>query len=283
MNRDNSPGPSRISLLTGCSVCLVLLSACSTKYARSDRYPGDEAYTQKVQNLLETIRDDTMDFPWHRQYGVSKRKLCGQLVERHFQALNQGMTQTNADWLMSDDITQPSLEAACANALANPSGFASTHGFRAWKGTHKGTWYEPNQSFWDEAVWSTPTRKPCRLTGKQGDDGLPLICDIQEVNWPNRKVGRFGWHQSHPQINYLWGWDPKDIGNENGDIGMHIGFPFETGSCSFIIWITPKVAFLEGINTSKTVTRTMNGIEVTGYPKTSAALTGGCGQWLVQR
>jgi hypothetical protein len=253
------------------------------KYVTSDRYPGDTAYTEKVQNLLQRIRDDTMDFPWHRQYGVSKRRLCSQLVERHFQALNRGMTQTNAHWLMSEDITQSSLDAACHDALAEPRGFGPAVGFDAWKGIHKGTWYEANQSFWDEAVWSEPARTPCRLTGKQGDDGQPLICDTQKVNWPNRKVGRFGWHQSHPEINYLWGWDPKDIGNEDGDIGMHIGFPFEIGSSSFIIWITPKVAFLEGINTSKTVTRTLNGTELAGYPKTSAALTGGCGQWLVER
>jgi len=184
---------------------------------------------------------------------------------------------------MSDDITQLSLEAACFNALAEPRGFGPGVGFNAWKGIHKGTWYEPNQSFWDEAVWSDPTSENCRLTGKQDKDGRPLICVTQEVKWPNRKVGRSGWHQSHPEIDYLWGWDPKDIGNENGDIGMHIGFPFEIGSCNFIIWVTPKVAFLEGINIGKTVTRTLNGTAVTGYPKTSAALTGGCGQWLVER
>jgi len=283
MNRGNSLGPFRIALLAGCCIPAILLCSCSTKYAASDRYPGDTAYTEKVQNLLQRIRDDKMDFPWHRQYGVSKRQLCSQLVDRHFQARNRGMSQTNADWLMSEDITQPLLEEACLKTLANPAGFASSDGFNAWKGTHRGTWYEPNQSFWDEAVWSDPTREPCKLAGKQGNDGQPLICVTQKVNWPNRKVGRFGWHQSHPQINYLWGWDPKDIGNENGDIGMHIGFPFEFGSCSFIIWITPKVAFLEGVNTGKTVTITLKGTEVTGYPKTSAALTGGCGQWLVGR
>jgi hypothetical protein len=283
MTLKNALGPLRVALLAGCCIFLVLLSACSTKYAASDRYPGDEAYTEKVQNLLQRIRDDSMDFPWHRQYGVSKRQLCSQLVERHFQALNRGMSETNAAWLVSVDITQASLEAACFSALANPRGFGQGIGFAAWKGVHKGTWYEPNQWFCDEAVWAEPAREPCRLAGRQGDDGQPLICDIQKVNWPNRKVGRFGWHQSHPEINYLWGWDPKDIGNEDGDIGMHIGFPFEIGSCSFIIWITPKVAFLEGINTGRTVTRTLNGNEVTGYPKTSAALTGGCGQWIVER
>jgi hypothetical protein len=126
-------------------------------------------------------------------------------------------------------------------------------------------------------------REPTRLGGDNGNGEEPRICDAQKVQWPNRKVGRFGWHQSHPDIDYLWGWDPKDAGNENGDIGTHIGFPFELGPCSFIIWITPKAAFLEGINTGRTITKVLDGKRVTGHPKTSTALTGGRGQWLVER
>jgi|GEM_PF-2069109 len=271
-------------LLAGCCTVLALLT-CGSSLPKptSDEYPGAAAYARKVHHLVQTVKDDSMDFPWHRKYGVSKRELCRQLGGRHYRGLNRGMTATNAEWLMCEGVTRESLEAACIDALTNPRGFSSAAGFDAWRGRHLGTWYEVAQSFWDEAMWSPCVREPIRLAGDDEKGEEPRICDTQKVQWPNRKVGQFGWHQSHPDINYLWGWDPKDAGNENGDIGTHIGFPFELKPCSYIIWISPKAAFLEGINTEKRATMTLDGKRVTGYPKTSTALTGGRGQWLVER
>jgi len=273
----------RALLAASCILLALLIAGSSPPDPTSDEYPGTAAYTRKVHNLVQKVKEDSMDFPWHRKRGVSKRELCRQLVGRHYRGLNRGMTATNADWLMCEDVTRESLEAACIDALTNPSGFWSAAGFDAWRGHHLGRWYEVNQSFWDEAEWSAPVREPTRLGSDDGNGEEPRICDAQKVEWPGRKVGRFGWHQSHPDINYLWGWDPKDAGNEHGDIGTHIGFPFDMGPCSFIIWITPKAAFLEGINTETMVTKTLDGRQVTGYPKTSTALTGGRGQWLVER
>ena len=86
---------------------------------------------------------------------------------------------------------------------------------------------------------------------------------------------------------YLWGWDPKENGNEKGMIGAHLGFPFGVGSCRFIVWITPKTAFFEAINTGGQVTRTVKDQQVQGFPKASTELSGsngaGFGQWIVGR
>ena len=75
-------------------------------------------------------------------------------------------------------------------------------------------------------------------------------------------------------------------GNENGMIGAHLGFPFGVGSCRFIVWITPKTAFFEAINTRGQVTRTVKGQQVQGS-KASTELSGpngtGFGQWVVVR
>ncbi len=81
---------------------------------------------------------------------------------------------------------------------------------------------------------------------------------------------------------YVWGWDPKSGSDENGDIGTHLGLTFALPPCEFIIWITPKEAFLEGVNTSAETARAVNGRTVRGYPKTSTGFNGR-GQWAVDR
>ncbi|NND81861.1 MAG: hypothetical protein HKN50_05460 [Gammaproteobacteria bacterium] len=271
----------KVSIL---KLCLLIVISPLWAAQESDEYPGDERYTEKVQGLLRDVRNDAMDFPWHNdRKNVTKREVARELAERHFTGLNPDMQQTNARWLRCPNLTKAALEAAILDAMTNPRGFPSADGWRDWRGHHKGTWYDTNQKFWDEAKWNAPTREPTQVAGDNDAAGNPRIYDHQKVHWPGRKVGRYGWNQSHPEVNYIWGWDPKESGNENGCIGTHVGFPFARGDCKFIVWITPKAIFLEGINTGQRRTETLNGNQVRGYPKTSTALAGGRGQWLVER
>ncbi len=253
----------------------------------TDTYPGDAAYTQIIQQLRQALANDRLNFPWANRNGVSRQALCRLLIQRHFNARNNGMGQTNADWL-GCDVTQAQLEAACLAALNQPSGFGANHSWSDWSGTHRGTWYAPNQQFQDEARWEAPRRIPTKVQGDNAANGQPRVYSGQRVNWPGRQEGNWGWNQSHPEVPYIWGWDPKENGNENGQVGAHLGIPFSIGACKYILWITPKTAYFEGINTSHQVTRTVNGKQVRGFPKASVELpnpqgNGGCGQWLVQR
>ena len=54
------------------------------------------------------------------------------------------------------------------------------------------------------------------------------------------------------QIKYVWGWDPKNNecpqGSSRGYTGAHVGFTFNQGTASCIIWITSDEAFLECVN-----------------------------------
>src|SRR5690606_564860 len=62
--------------------------------------------------------------------------------------------------------------------------------------------------------------------------------------------------------------------------------PVCTGTCYYILWLTPQTAFLEGINRGIQVNLEMGGVAHQGHPKTSAELVntaghGGFGQWVV--
>ena len=253
----------------------------------ADTYPGDAAFTQIIQDLRAAARNDNMDFPWANRTGMTREQLCRELTHQHFDGSNNGMPQTNAAWTNCAGLTRQQLDKACLAALTNPKGFATAVGWQAWHGTHKGTWYTRDNRFNDEARWSAPRREPTKVEGDNDSTDQPRVYDFQQVHWPGRSVGQYGWNQSHPEVPYIWGWDPKDIGDEKGKIGAHLGFPFEVGACRFIVWITPKTAFFECINTAGKVTRTINGQQVTGFPKASTELSGpngaGFGQWLVVR
>ena len=270
-------------------LALLLLATVSLSPAMPppDAYPGDAAFTKIIQDLRADAHNDTMNFPWADRNGIRKQQLCRELAHQHFDGRNPGLSQTNAAWVSCDGLTRGQLETVCFNALATPNGFASAAGWAVWRGTHKGTWYTRDHRFEDEALWATPRREPTKVEGDQDHADQPRVYDFQQVHWPGRSAGRHGWNQSHPDVPYIWGWDPKENGNENGKIGAHLGFPFEIGACHFIVWITPKTAFFECINTARPVTRTINGQRVRGLPKASTELSGpngaGFGQWLVVR
>lgn len=248
----------------------------------ADEYPGDDAYNQKIQTLLEAFYSDQMDFPWHGATNVTREQLCEGLVELHYGGTLNGMTVNNAEWLGCNAFTPVNFSTILLDALMNPKPFDLKSGWADWEGHHQGNWYSPTQVFSDEAIWSPPVQQPTSDPVNDLDsNNQPRVYDFQEVVWPARQVGNHGWNQSHHEVPYIWGWDPKENGNENGDIGTHVGFPFSIDHCKFIVWITPKAAFLEGINLGTMETKTINGQQVSGHPKTSTAFTDGFGQWLI--
>lgn len=248
----------------------------------SDTYPGDTTFTDKVQQLFRSAAADRIHLPWAGNRTLTRLKLCEALVQRHYVNVSPGMGETNANFLGCPDVTQPALLNACIVALNTPQGFKSPEGWDVWRGQHRGTWFDDKgKRFDDQAEWDSPRKEPSRLPGDVDSSGDPRKYDFQDVRWPGPPP-RNGWNQSHPDVPYVWGWDPKSGHDENGDIGTHLGFIFKLPPCEFIIWLTPKEAFLEGINTDAEVARAVNGRTVRGYPKTSTGFNGR-GQWAVDR
>jgi len=248
----------------------------------TDTYPGDTAFTGKVQQLLRSVATDRINLPWAGNRTLSRRQLCEALVQRHFVGVSPGMGETNSNFLNCPDVSQSVLLNACVNALDTPKGFDDADGWSAWRGNHRGTWFnDDGQRFDDQADWDPPRREPTSVPGDVDNNGNTREYDLQDVRWPGPPP-RHGWNQSHPDVPYVWGWDPKSGRDENGNIGTHLGFTFKLPPCEFIIWLTPKEAFLEGINTATEEARAVNGRTVRGYPKTSTGFNGR-GQWAVDQ
>lgn len=155
-----------------------------------------------------------------------------------------GQRQTNADFLnLGVD------QSAVLDALTYTHGYEGPEGWGYWVGDHQGTWWNASTSFVDNATWHAPEPK---------DGGY----DLQRVYF-HRETTEYGWNQSGPGVQYVWGWDPK-----GGVAGyqIHVGMTLDIGpSHHAIIWITPAEAFLEIVGNGK---------------RTSAGLLG-CGQWRV--
>ncbi len=273
---------SRIRPITLAGVLLLVLTTPSP-----DHYPGDIRYTQIIQTLRSAVANDAMDFPWASRTGVTREQLCEALVHQHYEQRTAMMSQTNATWLGFEEEARAELEAACVEALTVPSGYPSPAGWRSWAGTHKGTWYAPDQLFQDEAQWALPEQVSSNVEGDHDNTMKQRVYDLQRVHWPGRTVGLYGWNLSHADVPYVWGWDPKENGDENGLIGAHLGFPFALASTQWLVWITPKTAFLEGVVVSERITQPINSQQVHGFAKASTALAGpegaGFGQWLIVR
>ncbi len=244
---------------------------------QQDVYPGHGRYGRIVQRMLTELRDGTIDLNWRNRQDVSINTLCRDLVARHFQVPAQGQV-SNAAWLGCDQQAS-TIRAAAIRAVNNQQGLGNQYPWTNWAGTHYGHWHSPPQYSpgADTAIWEQPQSVPSR-------HGPRRTYSHQRVHWPAHR--KWGWNQSHPDVRYVWGWDPKEAGQANGEHGSHVGFPFNVGRCYYILWVTPRTAFLEGINRGRQVTLTVEGTRRSGYPKTSAELpnasgAAGFGQWVV--
>lgn len=250
---------------------VIVLSGCPLRKdgaaPHTDQYPGDDAYTRIVQRLQRDIQADRIRLPWVDGRVRTRMDVCDNLVDRHFDGGVGNPVRSNAQFLGCEGLTRDALKQACKGALAAGAGFASGDNWRRWSGSHAGRWQQDGQAAGqDNATWDAPGKERSRVPGDTNPDGSPREYDFQRVRWDNRS----GWNQSHPDVPYVWGWDPKNNGNENGEIGTHIGFPFAVSDCEFIVWFTPKEAFLEGIRPG-----------APDRPKTSAGYKGR-GQWNIR-
>ncbi|HSG90277.1 MAG TPA: hypothetical protein VLA56_13775 [Pseudomonadales bacterium] len=257
-------------------LCTLATSACEQPVA--DAYPGDGPYRHTLEAMAAEVRADriTLDAVDGGR-PMTRDALCAALVRRHFHGAGPPPGATQAAFLACPDLDERTLLAACEDALANPRGHAGPEGWRNWAGRHRGTWQNDGppagdgRRFDDRADWDPPRKETTRVAGDTDTSGQPRQYDFQEVHWPRRRVGRHGWNQSHPDVPWVWGWDPKDQGDANGDIGTHLGTTFSRGDCHFILWLTPREAFLEGID---------RGVGPP-HPKTSTGFFGR-GQWRVR-
>lgn len=250
---------------------VIVLSGCPLRKdgaaPQTDQYPGDGAYTRIVQRLQRDIQADRIRLPWVDGRVRTRMDVCDNLVDRHFDGGVGNPVRSNAQFLECEGLTRDALKQACKGALAAGAGFALGDSWRRWSGSHAGRWQQDGQAAGqDNATWDAPVKERSRVPGDTNPDGSLREYDFQRVRWDNRS----GWNQSHPDVPYVWGWDPKNNGNENGEIGTHIGFPFAVSDCEFIVWFTPKEAFLEGIRPGSP-----------DRPKTSVGYKGR-GQWNIR-
>ena len=85
----------------------------------------------------------------------------------------------------------------------------------------------------------------------------------------------------------MWGWDPKNDdcpqGSSRGHTGAHVGFTFNQGTVSCIIWITSDEAFLDCVN-NKGYLKYFPGLYLLIKHRSSCNHDGGgYGQWRINR
>lgn len=243
--------------------CLSLLSA-----AQADIYPGDMVYSNLVQDIYHDISSDNINLAYDNNY-ADRSELCQKLIDQHNNQTPGAATQTNASF-----IGETISLANCENALWYSNGYTSHSDLEAWSGLMTGTWYdESGSTFSDPAMWQSPINMPTSdPAGDIGSDGLPRVYAFQEVIFSGAdRVGqaKYGWNQSHPDVSYIWGWDPKNNEDDGGNVGTHVGWTFDQGPARCIIWITKNEAFLECVKNFCEEKR-----------RTSAGLFG-IGQWQV--
>jgi hypothetical protein len=274
-----------------------------------------------------TAFDSTPGFAY-----VTPKELAALLAVRQYKETTASRSKPNSEWL-GGSIDPGKLETAIEDALlASWHGFLTPDGWTNWAGTHWGRWYQddsvtplekgvlgpprlaPGGVYLDKAFWFLP-RKQLTRDPPDIDKGTKKSreYDYQQVEWTYRVAGRDGWNLSHPEVPFIWGWDPKEwnprewdmrksLGaEEDGDIAPHVGYPFSMDRCHFIVWLTPFEVFFEGVNLGATDTVEITDVDLgrkhltnkgyvlpesekgkkTGHPKTSVGL-GGRGQWVVE-
>ena len=236
-----------------------------------DRFLRDD-YDRVIQdirqrvaaNAIRFLKCDGSDTAHEPGPTMTRGQLAQKLADCHNTTRNSA-SQTNAAFLDMPAIAPKKIE----KALENPQGYASPAGWQCWAGHHDGSWYGPHgDRFPDEADWMPPEKEPAKRGPKR-----PY--DFQRVHFTGPDE-RWGWNQSHPDVPYVWGWDPKP-GLDIACFAPHIGFVFDCADAKAIIWITPAEAFLEVIRPAKPRT---DG-DTTPRKRTSCSTKGGIGQWTV--
>ena len=241
-------------------ILLTIFTLGLTQPLLADQYPGDDEFTEIVQRVYTQISTDQIDMEF-RDSIQSRNDLCSNLVTRHNSHRAPGASRSNASYI---GVYLTQLD--CLNALWFSDGYDSSAGWNAWAGNLVGTWFnDDNRQFTDPANWA-------RSVNERGGDGRTY--QLQNVLFSSRSGNaRFGWNMSHRDVAYVWGWDPKDNTDNNGETGAHVGFTFEKSGAQCIIWATPEEAFLECV-------KPVNSCG--GSRRTSTGFFG-MGQWTIGR
>lgn len=236
--------------------------------ANADVYPGDSAFSGIVQTVYTNMSEDNIQMNYDTSIGT-RNQLCSKLVNRHNTYTSSNRISSNASFI---GVTLTQLD--CLNALWYSDGYNSSAGWNAWAGVLSGSWWNdvqtapngnviPGVIFSDPATWHAPIKQ----SSNQSDG---RIYDFQSVFFSDRENdARYGWNMSHPDVAYVWGWDPKDNVNRGGLQGAHVGWTFEKSGAQCIIWATPDEAFLECVKP-----------KCTGKQRVSTGFFG-VGQWSI--
>ncbi len=219
---------------------------------------------QVAANAIRFLKCDGSDKKHEAGPPMTRAALAKKLADCHNHTKN-GAERTNAQFI---DLR---LDAdKIEKALANPRGYSSPAGWKCWAGHHGGTWYDPSgRRFTDGADWLSPEKQPSKRGPKR-------VYDLQRVHFTGAN-DHWGWNQSHPDVPYVWGWDPKP-GLDVACFAPHIGFTFTCGDAKAIVWITPAEAFLEMIRPGKPG----RAGDAAPRKRTSCSTRGGIGQWTVR-
>lgn len=292
-----------------------------------DLFPGNCNYLKLLNGLRDQVAADEIHV-WdyradgadlidaRKRLGIASRKysresLAVLLANRFFGVRTMPSTaigawldetdaavpRTNADW-MAFSGPERELADAIRDALASPAGFVDGRaGWSHWAGVHWGVWIDA-ATFIDVAIWEAPTTVSHTRAETDCPDA-PAVgsrrYDFQPVRWYSYDAkGRStykhrGWNQSHSELPYLWGWDPKDLGDQKGTRGVHVGYPFALPGFAFIVWVCFTEIFLECVATSAVRSgRLRYSAEagaiwnVDGRAKSSTREHSGRGQWLIR-
>jgi hypothetical protein len=196
----------------------------------------DEAGQEAIEDAAGCIRRYDWNDPNKVVRTYTRKALCKQLV-RQYNRLTAESAHEGCKARVED----------CLRALERSDTYDDKD-FRCWKGLHQDTnrgQEHPDDAYWFDPVWWKEQQ-----------------CWRQDVVWAGENPRR-GWHCAGPKG--LWGWDPKlkghpergpgvqplDDDGQHGWKGVHAGYPFECadGCKKYILWILPKEAYLESINT----------------------------------
>lgn len=244
--------------------------------------------------------DETENF-----YVLTIDDLSNNLVDRFFRDFQSSRSESNSAWCdPGGTLRESDLVDLIQNALRFPQGFPSNRtsgmvnpldfrddSWHTWAGYHWGYWLtDYGDLYLDTAKWDSPVPRETDDPLDQPDTttGRPRMYDHQHVEWLERRhykviaeadgkervnYAHHGWNSSHPDVSYLWGWDPKDWEyfpkydpatkkwlnvdptiKYPGTWGVHVGFPFlaeDADDIRFIVWLTPSEVFLETVNFSR--------------------------------
>jgi hypothetical protein len=326
----------------------VTLSGNQVVTSKTDLYPRHAGFLYYVGEIQKNIRTDRIVAPDpantsskdYKRSRFSALRIAEILVGNFFDIKGVPSGLSSSQWvdpagtlgrtqlrdLFLDAVTNPNGFPAASEPQTNPRGFRADS-FDNWAGTHWGYFWSKYsfKPYLDTARWEAVREVPTELKGRDPDSVTrrDRVYDHQPVTWLEREAfqvttkhdgrthfSRHGWNQSHRDVPYIWGWDPKFFRartiSKPGSVGVTLGFPFLSpdGAIHFIAWFTPEEVFLEAVNRSVDPKTTgidldfrltqqhhekkqpltvppKEAVERLGYPKSSNSVDGQ-GQWVIE-